>query len=79
MNALSDAERRAGVVAASAGNHAQGVGYHAERLGIPATIYMPANTPFTKVARTEALGAEGDLERRKRRRKSGTCRRNRRQ
>ena len=58
MYALSDAERRAGVVAASAGNHAQGVGYHAERLGIPATIYMPANTPFTKVARTEALGAE---------------------
>lgn len=62
MNALSDAERKAGVVAASAGNHAQGVGYHAQRLGIPATIYMPAHTPFTKVARTEALGAEVILE-----------------
>ena len=62
MAALSDAERKMGVVAASAGNHAQGVGYHAERLGIPATIYMPANTPFTKVARTEALGAEVVLE-----------------
>lgn len=62
MTALSEAERKAGVVAASAGNHAQGVGYHAERLGIPATIYMPANTPFTKVARTEALGAKVILE-----------------
>ena len=57
MAALSEAERAAGVVAASAGNHAQGVGYHARNLGIPATIYMPAHTPFTKVARTEALGA----------------------
>lgn len=62
MAALSDAERTAGVIAASAGNHAQGVGYHAERLGIPATIFMPANTPFTKVARTEALGATVILE-----------------
>ncbi len=62
MAALSEAERKAGVVAASAGNHAQGVGYHAERLGIPATIYMPASTPFTKVARTEALGAKVILE-----------------
>ena len=62
MAALTDAERKAGVIAASAGNHAQGVGYHAERLGIPAAIYMPANTPFTKVARTEALGATVILE-----------------
>ncbi len=62
MIALSEPERAAGVIAASAGNHAQGVGYHAERLGIPATIYMPANTPFTKVARTEALGAKVILE-----------------
>ena len=59
---LSDQERKAGVVAASAGNHAQGVAYHAKRLGIPATIYMPAATPFTKVARTEALGAWVVLE-----------------
>ncbi len=62
MAALSDAERKAGVIAASAGNHAQGVGYHAEKMNIPATIYMPANTPFTKVARTEALGAKVILE-----------------
>ncbi len=62
MSSLSEAERGAGVIAASAGNHAQGVGYHAQRLGIPAAIYMPANTPFTKVARTEALGATVILE-----------------
>lgn len=46
-----------GVIAASAGNHAQGVAYHARALGIPATIVMPVGTPFTKIARTEALGA----------------------
>jgi threonine dehydratase len=51
-------ERRAGVVAMSAGNHAQGVAFHARRLGIPATIVMPAGTPFTKIDRTEALGAK---------------------
>jgi threonine dehydratase len=45
------------VVAASAGNHAQGVAHHASRLGIPATIVMPADTPFTKVTRTEHHGA----------------------
>jgi threonine dehydratase len=49
--------RRAGVIAMSAGNHAQGVAYHAGRLGIPATIVMPEGTPFTKIDRTEALGA----------------------
>ncbi len=54
---LGPDERRAGVVAMSAGNHAQGVAYHARRLGIPATIVMPAGTPFTKIDRTEALGA----------------------
>ena len=54
---LSDAQRRAGVIAMSAGNHAQGVAFHARRLGIPATIVMPAETPFTKVERTEACGA----------------------
>lgn len=43
--------------AASAGNHAQGVAYHARRLGLPATIVMPRTTPFSKVERTEALGA----------------------
>ncbi len=50
--ALSEAERRAGVVAMSAGNHAQGVAFHARRLGIPATIVMPEGTPFTKIDRT---------------------------
>jgi threonine dehydratase len=54
---LNDNERGAGVVAVSAGNHAQGVAYHARRLGIPATIVMPEGTPFTKIDRTEALGA----------------------
>ncbi len=55
---LSDKEKKAGVVAASAGNHAQGVAFHARSLGVPATIIMPEGTPFTKIARTEALGAE---------------------
>jgi threonine dehydratase len=55
--ALNANERGAGVVAMSAGNHAQGVAYHARRLGIPATIVMPEGTPFTKIDRTERLGA----------------------
>ncbi len=46
-----------GVVAASAGNHAQGVAYHARRLGLAATIVMPQATPFSKVERTEGHGA----------------------
>src|SRR5215469_15841460 len=54
---LGPSERRAGVVAMSAGNHAQGVAYHARRLGIPATIVMPEGTPFIKIDRTEAFGA----------------------
>jgi threonine dehydratase len=56
--ALPPAARAAGVVAASAGNHAQGLAYHAHRLGIPATIVMPADTPFTKITRTEVHGAK---------------------
>jgi threonine dehydratase len=55
---LTDDERRCGVVAMSAGNHAQAVARHAARLGIDATIVMPANTPFVKVQRTEVLGAQ---------------------
>ena len=51
----------AGVVAASAGNHAQGVAYHAGRLGIRATIVMPLTTPFSKVERTEGHGATVEL------------------
>ena len=54
---LSDAERRRGVIAMSAGNHAQGVAYHAGRLGIPATIVMPSFTPNTKVTHTRGHGA----------------------
>ncbi len=55
---LTDAERAAGVIACSAGNHAQGVAYHASRLGIPAVIVMPEGTPFNKVKRTKDFGAE---------------------
>jgi len=54
---LTNAERAAGVVAMSAGNHAQGVAYHAARLGIPATIVMPRATPFVKVEHTRNFGA----------------------
>ena len=59
LKSLSAAEAAQGVIAMSAGNHAQGVAYHATRLGIPATIVMPAQTPFTKVERTESYGAKG--------------------
>ena len=58
---LSDAERKAGVIALSAGNHAQAVAYHATRLGIPATIVMPEHTPWTKVERTSSFGAKVEL------------------
>jgi threonine dehydratase len=57
LAALGDDERRRGVIAMSAGNHAQAVAYHARRLGIPATIVMPVTTPFVKVKATAALGA----------------------
>ena len=57
MLSLSPEQRRRGVIAASAGNHAQGVAYHARRLGIPATIVMPERTPLVKVANTEGFGA----------------------
>ena len=57
LASLSAAERARGVIAMSAGNHAQAVAYHARRLGIPATIVMPVTTPFVKVAATEAYGA----------------------
>ena len=57
LASLSPQERAAGVVAMSAGNHAQAVAYHAARLGIRATIVMPKHTPIVKVAATEAHGA----------------------
>src|SRR5215467_12620942 len=55
---LSPEERRRGVIAMSAGNHAQGVAYHAGRLGIPVTIVMPSFTPNTKVTHTRNHGAK---------------------
>src|SRR5688572_28508422 len=56
--ALSDVERRAGVIAASAGNHAQALAYHAEQLGLAATLVMPEYTPLVKVMATRRFGAE---------------------
>ncbi len=58
LASLSDAERKRGVIAMSAGNHAQSVAYHAARLGVPATIVMPVTTPFVKVQATRSHGAE---------------------
>jgi len=62
LAALSEAERRRGVIAMSAGNHAQAVAYHARRLAIRATIVMPVTTPYVKVKATEALGAQVVLD-----------------
>jgi len=59
---LSAEERRRGVIAMSAGNHAQAVAYHAKRLGIPATIVMPVSTPLVKVENTRSHGAQVLLE-----------------
>ena len=58
LTLLTDAERARGVVAMSAGNHAQGVAYHAQRLGLRAVIVMPRFTPGVKVERTRGFGAE---------------------
>lgn len=55
---LDDDERSRGVVSMSAGNHAQGLAYHAARLGIASTVVMPIGTPIVKVARTRDLGAD---------------------
>lgn len=59
---LTAEQKKRGVVAMSAGNHAQGVAYHAGRLGIPATIVMPEGTPFTKVKHTKDFGARVVLD-----------------
>jgi threonine dehydratase len=59
---LTAAERKRGVIAASAGNHSQGLAYHAARLGIPVTIVMPRQTPFVKVQQTRDFGAEVVLD-----------------
>ena len=58
ISTLSDEDRSKGLVAASAGNHAQGVAYAAKAYGVPATIVMPTTTPLIKVNRTESYGAK---------------------
>ncbi len=64
LSLLTKTERARGVIAASAGNHAQGLAYHGERLGVPVTIVMPRGTPYVKVQQTRDCGAaviiEGD-------------------
>ncbi len=62
LTSLTAEERKRGVAAMSACNHAQGVAYHAGRLGIPATIVMPEGTPFVKVKHTKAFGARVIVE-----------------
>ncbi len=62
MAQLTAAERAKGVLAVSAGNHAQGVAYHAQRMGLPATIVMPRFAPAVKVERTRGFGATVVLE-----------------
>jgi threonine dehydratase len=57
LDSLTAGERRRGVIAMSAGNHAQAVAYHAKRLGIPATIVMPVSTPLVKAENTRSHGA----------------------
>jgi threonine dehydratase len=59
---LNADERKRGVIAASAGNHAQGLAYHGARLGIPVTIVMPRTTPFVKVEQTRSHGANVVIE-----------------
>ncbi|WP_262271256.1 threonine ammonia-lyase [Microvirga yunnanensis] len=62
LESLDPDERRRGVIAMSAGNHAQAVAYHARRLGIPATIVMPEGTPLVKAENTRSYGARVILE-----------------
>jgi threonine dehydratase len=62
MLQLTEEQRRRGVIAASAGNHSQGLSYHGTRLGIPVTIVMPRTTPVVKVMQTEAVGGIVVLE-----------------
>ncbi len=58
LSRLTEEERERGVIAASAGNHAQGLAYHGERLGVPVTIVMPRGTPHVKVQQTLDFGAQ---------------------
>jgi len=59
---LSEEQRQRGVIAASAGNHAQGLSYHGTRLGVPVTIVMPRTTPTVKITQTESVGGKVVLE-----------------
>ena len=59
---LNDEQRSRGVIAASAGNHSQGLSYHGTRLGVPVTIVMPRTTPTVKVMQTESVGGKVVLE-----------------
>ena len=59
---LTDEQRKRGVIAASAGNHSQGLSYHGTRLGVPVTIVMPKTTPTVKVMQTESVGGNVVLE-----------------
>ncbi len=61
LSQLDSNQTRRGVIAVSAGNHAQGVAYHAQRMGVPAVIVMPRFTPMVKVERTRGFGAEIEL------------------
>ncbi|MDD3799331.1 MAG: threonine ammonia-lyase [Novosphingobium sp.] len=62
LTLLSDEQRRRGVIAASAGNHSQGLSYHGTRLDVPVTIVMPRTTPHVKVMQTESVGGKVVLE-----------------
>ena len=62
LSQLTDEQRARGVIAASAGNHAQGLSYHGTRLGVPVTIVMPKTTPMVKVMQTEQVGGKVVLE-----------------
>ena len=74
LASLDSDDRKRGVIAMSAGNHAQAVAYHAKRLGIAATIVMPVTTPAVKVAATRALWRRRGPAWRKRRRSAGARR-----
>jgi threonine dehydratase len=62
LSLLTEEQRRRGVIAASAGNHSQGLSYHGTRLGVPVTIVMPRTTPHVKVMQTESVGGKVVLE-----------------
>ena len=61
LEGMDEQQRSLGVVAASAGNHAQGLAHHAKLLGVNATVVMPEGTPFTKISRTELSGATVEI------------------